>query len=513
MGKNKEVVLLTGASGHMGFEAFRMLWEKRDRYDIVLLLRPSGKNKKIFRSYEKSAGIVPFRGPGTDEGDGLKIVWGDALQREDVQEACRGIDWCLHLMALVPPAADCDPEMTDRVNRVGTGYIVEAIEAQDPGRIRMVYVGSVAQYGSRLPPVHMGRVGDPMLSCEYDCYTPTKIAAELAVMESRIRHWASLRQTFIMIPDIFSLLDPILFHQPLNTFMENITLRDAGRALVGCLDMKDEPGFWRRCYNLSGGPPCRSTYLEFLDMIYRMAGIDYRKVMERKWFALRNFHMVFFEDAFLLDRYLHHWEGGETLEDYCRLVWDAFPWYLKLTGTLNRHFRPFRFLVERITYEKLKRLALRENGPLRWIRAQDREKIRAFYGSPDALNCIPGWDVDMPDLDHGQKYVRLDHGYDESAQHLERTDLEKAAAFRGGELLGREWDGDMYSQLTWSCSRGHRFRMTPYSVLKGGHWCHRCILSSGTYHETAGKNPFADQVLLIPREDERILESKQIPEK
>ena len=45
----KQVVLLTGASGSMGFETFKLLWEKRDRYDIVLLLRPSKKNKKKFR--------------------------------------------------------------------------------------------------------------------------------------------------------------------------------------------------------------------------------------------------------------------------------------------------------------------------------------------------------------------------------------------------------------------------------------------------------------------------------
>ena len=46
---NKELVLLTGASGSMGFETFKLLWEKRDRYDIVLLLRPSEKNATEFR--------------------------------------------------------------------------------------------------------------------------------------------------------------------------------------------------------------------------------------------------------------------------------------------------------------------------------------------------------------------------------------------------------------------------------------------------------------------------------
>ena len=61
MGERKEVVLLTGASGSMGFETFKLLWEKRDRYDIVLLLRPSKKNQKQFHRYKQE----------------VKIVWGD----------------------------------------------------------------------------------------------------------------------------------------------------------------------------------------------------------------------------------------------------------------------------------------------------------------------------------------------------------------------------------------------------------------------------------------------------
>jgi len=496
MKNSREVVLLTGASGSMGFQAFRMLWERRDRYDIVLLLRSSRANKKQFRKYEQLAGMVHTGGPGTVEGNGLKIVWGDALHREDVHEACRGIDWCLHLMALIPPAADRDPAMTEKVNRIATGYIIEAIEAQDPERIRMVYVGSVAQYGSRMPPIHMVRVGDPMLSCEYDCYTRTKIGAELAVMESRIRRWVSFRQTFIMITDIFSLLDPIMFHQPLGTFMENITVRDSGRLLVRCLDMKDDPGFWRKCYNVSGGPQCRTTYLEFLERIFALAGMDYRRVMERRWFALNNFHMLFFEDAHLLNGHLHHWEGGETLEDYFRQVRDDFPRYLKLTALLNRKFKPFRLLVQKITYLKLKRLAQRPTGPLGWIRVKDRQRIRAFYGSPDAFRSIPGWDEEMPCLDHDRDYVRLEHGYDESEESPDMTALKQAAAFRGGELVSRGWDGDMFSPLEWRCGEGHQFRMTPNAVLKGGHWCQQCILSPGKYEEIAGKNRFAAQVLL-----------------
>lgn len=200
----KQVVLLTGASGSMGFEAFKILWNKREKYALRLLLRPSKKNRKKFRKYEKQA---------LQEG-GLKIVWGDVLNREDVNTACRGIDWCLHPLALISPGADRNPEMAHKVNARGTRYIVEAIEAQDPAQIKLVYIGSIAEYGDLLPPVHTGRCGDPILPSKYDHYALSKIRGELAVMQSNIRHRVSLRQTFILIPELLSLRDPIMFHQP-----------------------------------------------------------------------------------------------------------------------------------------------------------------------------------------------------------------------------------------------------------------------------------------------------------
>ncbi|MCK5067717.1 MAG: NAD(P)-dependent oxidoreductase, partial [Bacteroidales bacterium] len=209
MSERKEVVLLTGASGSMGFETFKLLWEKRDRYDIVLFLRPSRKNKKRFRKYEREI----------TEGTGVRIVWGDALNRDDVVEACRGIDWCLHHMALISPAADRNPEMAEKVNARGTRYLVEAIEEQDPEHIRLVNVGTVAEYGSRLAPIHVARTGDPVIPSVYDHYAISKIRGELTVMQSLIKHRVSFRQTFIMIPNLFSLMDPIMFHQPINSFM------------------------------------------------------------------------------------------------------------------------------------------------------------------------------------------------------------------------------------------------------------------------------------------------------
>jgi nucleoside-diphosphate-sugar epimerase len=489
MNPQKQVVLITGASGSMGFETFRLLWEKRDRFDLVLLLRPSGKNKKKFRKYEREA----FSRGGRSAG--LRIVWGDALKREDVAEACRGIDWCLHHMALISPAADRQPEMAQQVNARATRYLVEAIEAEDPGHIRLVHIGTVAEYGDRLPPIHVGRTGDPLIPSVFDHYALSKIQGELAVMQSRIKHRVSLRQTFIMIPGILSLMDPILFHQPINSFMENITAYDSGRLMVNCLEIPEDSDFWGGYYNISGGPGCRITFLEFLDRVYSMLGIRMTRVMDRKWFALKNFHMQFFEDANRLNDYLHHWDGVQNMEDYFREVGKNFPWYLKVTAWYARYIPPYRALVEAITRKQLHRLAHREEGTLHWIRSGNEERIKAFYGSLAAYRQIPGWDADLPSLDHDQPYRRLDHGYDETKEKLTYMDLQKAAAFRGGMLKTGEWDGNLQASLKWTCCQGHSFTMTPHAVLKGGHWCMDCISPPWNYDVLGEKNPFAAQVL------------------
>jgi len=487
----KQVVLLTGASGSMGFETFKLLWEKRDRYDIVLLLRPSKKNKKKFRKYEKEA--------GTAAGSGFKIVWGDVLKREDAVEACRGIDWCLHPMALISPEADRNPAMAEKVNAQGTRYLVEAIEAENPGHIKLVHVGTVAEYGDRLPPVHVGRTGDPVLPSVFDHYAISKVKGELAVMQSRIKHKVSLRQTFIMIPDLFSLKDPIMFHQPINSFMENITAHDSGRLMVNCLELPDDSDFWGRYYNISGGPGCRITFLELLNGIYSMLGIRYRKVMKRPWFALKNFHMAFYEDSGSLNEYLHHWDDGLNMQSYFREVWNKLPWYLKASAWYAKHIPPFRWLMETITRGELKKLAYHKEGTMGWIQSNNSERIKAFYGSMEAYRSISDWDQVEPShdptLDHQREYTRLDHGYDEGKAKLELKDLKQAADFRGGELVTKEWNGNMHLQLSWMCCQKHSFMMTPHAILKGGHWCLECISPPWNYDALLDQNRFAAQVL------------------
>ena len=490
----RQKIFLPGASGSMGFESFKVLWEKRDKYDIVLLQRPSKKNKALFKPYEIEVGIEPIPDKGIVENHGLKIVWGDASNRDDIFEACKEIDWCLCPMAFISPAADRNPDMAKAVNTDAITYIIEAIESQDPENIKFINVGTVAETGDRLPPIHMGRIGDPLKPSVFDFYACTKIRGERALLESKIKYWASIRQTFIMIPDLLSLQDPIMFHQPINSYMENTTAKDSGRLLINCLDIPDDSDFWRKCYNISNGPKCRIVFLELMDKTYKLLGIDYRKAMERNWFALRNFHMQFYEDSGELNKYTNHWESAQSIDDYLNDVWENMPRSLRIVAKINKAFPPMKWIVQKATKSKLKKMAKRKDGTLGWIANKIDMRVSAFYGSYKKFENIPEWDVDMPEMSHEAEYIRLDHGYDESKENLEINDLQGAAKFRGGKLTSKEWSGDMYETLNWKCAFGHEFEAKPYTVLGAGHWCPECLAPPWNYDEIAKKNPFFAQV-------------------
>ncbi|WXG44432.1 MAG: NAD(P)-dependent oxidoreductase [Promethearchaeati archaeon SRVP18_Atabeyarchaeia-1] len=496
----REKVLLLGASGSMGFAAFKELWNRRNgngerKYDIVLLLRPSSKNKELLRPYEKSSGIRPIHGAGITEDDkkSFRIVWGDATIYSDMLEAVRGVDWILCPMAFIAPEADHKPDMAKAVNTTAIEYVIKAIyEVGGQTHIKFIYTGSVAETGDRLQAIHLARVGDPLKPSAFDFYATTKIAGERAVIESGLKYWVSLRQTYIALPDAMSLMDPIMFHQPIDTHIELNTNHDAGRGLVNCLDVPEDSDFWRRVYNMSGGPSCRVIFLDYLDTMMRLLGMgDYRKIMDRRWFALRNFHCQYFEDSYILNNYIHNW--GETLVDHYRQVKKNAPRRVKLASKLSK-IPGLRRIIRRTAYKMMRRMVSGKDGTLYWFEQHNDKRIAAFYGSYATYEAIPDWDLGMPE--NGTQPVRLDHGYDESKEKLDVEDLQGVAEFRGGKLLANRWNGDLYEKLRWKCALGHEFDASPYLVLKTGHWCPipPCTPPPWNYDEIAKVNPFFAQV-------------------
>ena len=172
---NKKTVFITGVTGSMGGAGLNELLRRRDRFDLVALVRPSAINKKKLRELLKESG--------------LRIVWGDLTCYEDVLACVTGADIVLHPAAMIAPAADHDPEAALAINVGSTKNILKAIKAQpDPDQIKLVNIGSVAMTGDRLYPIHVGRTGDPTKPSIYDAYACSKIDAEQLAWQCWLGH-------------------------------------------------------------------------------------------------------------------------------------------------------------------------------------------------------------------------------------------------------------------------------------------------------------------------------------
>lgn len=467
--KRKKTVFLTGASGNMGSEGLRELLARRDRYDIVVLVLPTAADRKLMSAYEKEPGV--------------RVVWGDLTRYEDVLSCITGADYVLHVGGMVSPAADSRPERTAQVNIGAAANILRAIQAQrDPGRIKLVYIGSVAQTGDRNPPIHWGRTGDPIKISVLDHYALTKTIAERMIVESSLKYWVSLRQTGIAHLHLLGAIDPIMFHVPINGVFEWVTARDSGRLLANVCedDVPDE--FWRRVYNIGGGDSCRITNHEFMQRAFLSIGItNFGKVCEANWFALKNFHGHWFEDSDTLQESLHF--RSESIDDFFAELGKRAPFRARLAAV-------FPSLVKR----RIEKAAHAECGTLFWLQHGLEERIGPSFGSRERWEQIPPWGR-FPFLQPARTPSRLDHGYDETKPKadLDLGDMRRAAAFRGGECLsGTMARGDLGSRLHWCCCFGHRFAASPTLILLAGHWCPEC-LAKGNDAEVAKRSAFFAQ--------------------
>lgn len=164
------------------------------------------------------------------------------------------------MAAFVLPAADYHPATAMRVNFGGTRNLVETVrELGQADATALVYIGTVAEMGDRMPPIHWGRVGDPIKPSMFDYYAVSKVAAERYVIESGLRRWVSLRQTGIIGPAMARVRDAIQFHNCLDNVLEYVSDRDSG-TMMAHLASYDAAGslpgaFWCHVYNVGGGEP------------------------------------------------------------------------------------------------------------------------------------------------------------------------------------------------------------------------------------------------------------------
>ena len=452
----KKRVLLTGATGVMGTAGLKEMLARADKFDVTVLVRDTKKNRKKMARY----------------GDAVRVVWGDLTCYDDVARAVAGADYVLHVGGMVSPAADYFPERTLEVNTTAAANIAQAVLAQpNSDDIRVVYIGSVSQTGDRMSPYHWGRTGDPIAPSKFDKYALSKCVAERIIVESGLKHWVSLRQSGILYPALLKKMDPIMFHVPIQGVLEWATVEDSGRLLAAVCGDDVPESFWNKFYNIGSGAEYRLTNYDFECLLLGAISCPApEKIFEASWFATRNFHGQWYFDSDDLEDILH-FRANTPVREYFAALSRELPWYYSLAKLVPA------FLLKPV----MRHIASdRRFGPLGWLKYNNEERLRAFFGSREEQQRIPSWDVmrrfTLADRDHA---LRLDHGYDESKplESLNIDDMRAVAASRGGECLSSSMiEGDLTTKLEWRCSAcGARFEASPSLILLGGHWCPDCL--------------------------------------
>ncbi|MBR0063793.1 MAG: NAD(P)-dependent oxidoreductase [Oscillospiraceae bacterium] len=482
-----KTVFMTGAGGGMGYESFKqMLPDVGKLYNLVILVRDSDKNRKLFERYIGTPGVL--------------VKFGDLLNKDDVADCVRRSDLCLHIAAFVSPEADYHPKKAMENNYGSTRNIIEAIKAQGKAdSYKFVYIGTVAETGDRMPPIHWGRVGDPIKPSMFDYYAVSKVAAERFVIESGLEYWVSLRQTGIIGPAMAKIRDAIQFHNCLDNVLEYVSDRDSGRAMRNLCAFDAEgtldESFWGHIYNIGGGESCRvDTYTMYKKMYGELGFKSLDDIIDPKLYATRNFHGQYYLDSDKLENYLHF------RSDSMQYFYDAYLKELgsaKGAGKVMTKLPKGEKLMGGIIKSTFKPLLDSKHGTKHWLDSNIEDHIDAYWGSRKAWEQIPDKVSKMEHFTDWDTVIPIDHGYDETKpeSELDILDMQGAAKFRGGELLSDTMEkGDWRTKLLFKCAFGHEFDASPRLVLEGGHWCPECERRSWNYGQRAKVDPFFAQV-------------------
>src|SRR5690554_184705 len=153
-------ILLTGGSGAVGKNVLDQLCKNKN----LEILAFDRKNKVTQRFYK------PYL-------DKLTIHYGNISKKEDVLPISKDIDFVIHLAAIIPPLADQQPELANKVNVGGTRNLINVLEEHSKNAF-FLYASSVSVYDDRLKNPLIN-VGDPLNPSVGDEYAKTKLKLNL----------------------------------------------------------------------------------------------------------------------------------------------------------------------------------------------------------------------------------------------------------------------------------------------------------------------------------------------
>lgn len=333
-------VLLTGASGSVGYEVLKQLTAQDKQFEVTVFDVKTSKSSRLFKPFENR----------------IRLVYGDITQLHHSAEACKGIDYAIHLAAIIPPKADEHKQLAQQVNVEGTRNLISNLENYSPNAF-IAYSSSVSVYGDRVKNPFI-RVSDELKPSDRDYYAETKIASEEIVRLGKLR-WTIFRLSAIMGAQNHK-ISPLMFHMPLNTPVEITTPEDTARAFVNAAHKTDALN--GRIFNLGGGEQNRILYRDLLAKNFQIFGLGKFSLPE-KAFAEKNFHCGYYID-------------GDELEDILHFRRDTLDTYLK---KVVESVSPLQYFFTRLVAPLAKKTLLAQSEPWQAYKTDNKEEIKHFF--------------------------------------------------------------------------------------------------------------------------------------
>ena len=200
-----------------------------------------------------------------------KIFKGN-LNDSSIEESIMGVDTVIHLAAILPPTANINLELTEKVNVDGTRNLLSSIEKIDPN-IHIIFSSSVSIYGKNLDNsiIHLDNPANPD-----DHYAKTKYDSEVLVEQSNINH-TILRISGVSIP---------VFQEPPsewpflpNQKIEFIHRDDVVTSICNSVNNKEAYG---QMFNISGGKSWQITGEKYVKDYFEILEVDMENAVYQK---------------------------------------------------------------------------------------------------------------------------------------------------------------------------------------------------------------------------------------
>lgn len=245
-------VLVTGACGNIGQNVLNSLQATDCKVKVLDLGNPT--NMAVAKSYPD-----------------VEFFWSDICDAEGVANALQGVDIVLHLIGIIPPLSESNPDLARRVNVDGTRTLIEAMEASDTAK-RLVFTSSFAVLGIGNGTNRIHTAEMPYI--ETDVYSETKIACEKMIHESQLI-WTVMRLAAIpnVDPSAHKMKDMALsLKVGPNDYIEFCHAKDVARALASATQ-QDVEKVQGKTFMIGGGDGCRFSGYEFTSKLFTAAGI------------------------------------------------------------------------------------------------------------------------------------------------------------------------------------------------------------------------------------------------